>query len=102
MHVACSLQVHISESSGHKPPQKVVGKRTPAQGGRWSFDKAEIAQGFGFFGVLGIFDQLHAIGSVHISNRCSHGLLNALDLVAVPLPYFGGVDACDGFTLLKP
>lgn len=32
----------------------------------------------------------------------SHGLLDALDLVAVPLPNLGGVDACLGFTLSKP
>lgn len=80
----------------------VVGKRTPAQVGQWLVDKAEFAQSFSLLGVFGVLEQQRAVRGIHIALGRSHGLLDALDLVAVSLPNLGGVDACHGFTLLKP
>lgn len=67
-----------------------------------SVNEAEVTQCFRLLGVLRILDQQHAVRSIDIALGRAHGLLNALDSVAVSLPDFGGVNACHGFTLLKP
>ena len=80
----------------------MVGKKHPPQSGSWLIDKSEIAQGFRLLGVLGVLDQQHAIGSIHIALGRAHGLLNAFDLVAVSFPYLGGVNACHQPTVPIP
>ena len=93
---------HFRISGRKKATSRVAGKIIPAQGGHGLIDEAEFAQGFSSFGVFGILDQQLVIGSLHIALGRAHGLFNAFDFVAVPLPYLGGVDACHVFTLLKP
>ena len=84
-----SLKISVRK----KTTSWVVAKKIPQSGPRL-IDKSEIAQGFSLLGVLGVLDQQHAIGPIHIALGRAHGLLNAFDLVAVALPYLGGVDAC--------
>jgi len=74
-----------------------------ARSGRaWLIDETEVAQRFCFLGVLSIFNQQHAVWPINIALVRTHGRLNMFDLVAVPLPYFGGADTCHWPTLLKP
>ncbi len=67
-----------------------------------SVDEAEVAQRFCLLGVLCVRDQQRAVWAINIALWRAHDLLNAFDFVAVPLPDFGGVYACHGFTVPKP
>lgn len=101
---ACHMLVkrsHLKISGYKKATSKVAGQRKIAQGRYWLINEAEFTQCFCFLGVLSVLDQQHAVRPIHIALGRAHGLLDALDFVAVPLPYLGGVDACHWFTLLK-